>query len=81
MVFNFFRLLEVVISVASTKHFTQIYAKCFINRLVQLSCHPTANFAVQKLIRYAQEKSEVCNFFQLYYNLFEYSHLLLNISV
>ncbi|XKL60055.1 hypothetical protein PGB90_001071 [Kerria lacca] len=52
------RLLEVVISVASTKHFTQIYAKCFINRLVQLSCHPTANFAVQKLIRYAQEKSE-----------------------
>lgn len=54
-----FRLLEVVLKVAPRKIYTQVYAKCFINRLPTLSLNREANFAVQKLIKYCQEKSEV----------------------
>lgn len=56
---NCYRLLETVISVAAPKLFTQIYTNCFLGRLSSLACHSTANFSVQKLIRYCAEKTEV----------------------
>ncbi|KAL3287548.1 hypothetical protein HHI36_002016 [Cryptolaemus montrouzieri] len=51
-------VLEVYIQVAPQKNFTQLYAKCFIGRLVKLAKIRNTNFAVQKLIMHCQEKSE-----------------------
>jgi nucleolar protein 9 len=52
------RLLEVAIMNASPKKFTQIYAKCFVNRLAVLSKHPLAHSSVQKLLDCCKEKAE-----------------------
>ncbi|CAG2059019.1 unnamed protein product, partial [Timema podura] len=53
------RLLEAVLSVASPKLFTQIYARCFINHLLVLSKDPLANHCVQRLFDHCKEKVEV----------------------
>lgn len=63
------RLLEVMLSVAPMKIYTQIYAKCFINRLAVLAQHREANFAVQKLVNYGQEKAEVLYLLKFIYLL------------
>ncbi|XP_072948059.1 nucleolar protein 9 [Epargyreus clarus] len=52
------RLLEAALFVAKKKMYTQIYAKCFINRLGQLACMPMLNFTVQRLIDNCQIKEE-----------------------
>nr|CAD7587749.1 unnamed protein product [Timema genevievae] len=52
------RLLEAVLSVASPKLFTQIYARCFINHLLVLSKDPLANHCVQRLFDHCKEKVE-----------------------
>lgn len=43
------RLLEAALAVAKKKSYTQIYAKCFINRLHILVTNSKLNFAVQRL--------------------------------
>nr|CAD7424786.1 unnamed protein product [Timema monikensis] len=52
------RLLEAALSVASSKLFTQIYARCFINHLLVLSKDPLANHCVQRLLDHCKEKVE-----------------------
>ena len=52
------RLLEVLITVAGPKLFTQLYAKLFIGRLLELSEMASVNFSVQKLIDNCKEKTE-----------------------
>ncbi|XP_045540451.1 nucleolar protein 9 [Papilio machaon] len=52
------RLLEAALFVAKKKLYTQIYAKCFINRLGQLATVKTLNFTVQRLIDNCQIKEE-----------------------
>ncbi|CAH2986842.1 unnamed protein product [Chilo suppressalis] len=52
------RLLEAALFVARKKMYTQIYAKCFINRLGQLATVPMLNFTVQRLIDNCQVKEE-----------------------
>ncbi|CAH2056929.1 unnamed protein product, partial [Iphiclides podalirius] len=52
------RLLEAALFVAKKKMYTQIYAKCFINRLGQLANMPMLNFTVQRLIDNCQIKEE-----------------------
>ncbi|XP_068625242.1 nucleolar protein 9 [Battus philenor] len=52
------RLLEAALFVAKKKMYTQIYAKCFINRLGQLATMPMLNFTVQRLIDNCQIKEE-----------------------
>lgn len=54
------RLLEAALFVAKKKMYTQIYAKCFINRLAQLSMMPMLNFTVQRLFDHCIVKEEVC---------------------
>lgn len=51
--------MEVLLRVIPPKLFTQIYSDCFYKRLLTLACHPKANFAVQKLIQFSNEKTEV----------------------
>ncbi|XP_026750525.2 nucleolar protein 9 [Galleria mellonella] len=53
------RLLEAALFVAKKKMYTQIYARCFINRLGQLSTVPMLNFTVQRLIDNCQIKEEL----------------------
>lgn len=71
------RLLEALLHVARSKTYTQIYAKCFINRLAVLSKMPGLNFTVQRLFDNCAEKEEVIRgyvhiqtFFKL--NFYEY---------
>ncbi|CAF4860604.1 unnamed protein product [Pieris macdunnoughi] len=52
------RLLEAALFVVKKKTYTQIYAKCFINRLGQLAAMPMLNFTVQRLIDNCQIKEE-----------------------
>ncbi|XP_049879941.1 nucleolar protein 9 isoform X2 [Pectinophora gossypiella] len=52
------RLLEAALFVAKKKMYTQIYARCFINRLGQLATMPMLNFTVQRLIDNCQIKEE-----------------------
>ncbi|KAL0811657.1 hypothetical protein ABMA28_009107 [Loxostege sticticalis] len=52
------RLLEAALFVAKKKMYTQIYAKCFINRLGQLATVPMLNFTVQRLVDNCQIKEE-----------------------
>ncbi|XP_059055846.1 nucleolar protein 9 [Achroia grisella] len=52
------RLLEAALFVAKKKMYTQIYARCFINRLGQLSTVSMLNFTVQRLIDNCQIKEE-----------------------
>ncbi|XP_030032211.2 nucleolar protein 9 [Manduca sexta] len=52
------RLLEAALFVADKKLYTQIYAKCFINRLGQLATLPTLNFTAQRLIDNCNVKEE-----------------------
>ncbi|KAJ0171267.1 hypothetical protein K1T71_012817 [Dendrolimus kikuchii] len=52
------RLLEAALFVAKKKMYTQIYAKCFINRLGQLATVPMLNFTVQRLIDNCNIKEE-----------------------
>ncbi|GBP23694.1 Nucleolar protein 9 [Eumeta japonica] len=52
------RLLEVCLLVAKKKTYTQIYAKCFINRLAQLATMPILNFTVQRLLDNCEIKEE-----------------------
>lgn len=52
-------LLETAIQVAKSKMFTQIYAKCFVGRLVALAKMRSTNFTVQKLLAHCEEKVEV----------------------
>ncbi|KAF5290920.1 hypothetical protein FQR65_LT11502 [Abscondita terminalis] len=51
-------LLETGIEVAGPKLYTQIYAMCFVNRLLTLSKMKSTNFAVQKLLNHCKEKIE-----------------------
>ncbi|XP_061723870.1 nucleolar protein 9 [Cydia pomonella] len=53
------RLLEAALLVAKKKMYTQIYAKCFINRLEQLACMPMLNYTVQRLFDNCQIKEEL----------------------
>ncbi|CAK1543645.1 unnamed protein product [Leptosia nina] len=52
------RLLEAALFVVKKKTYTQIYARCFINRLSQLAAMPMLNFTVQRLIDNCQIKEE-----------------------
>ncbi|KAL4702912.1 hypothetical protein ACJJTC_005140 [Scirpophaga incertulas] len=52
------RLLEAALFVAKKKMYTQIYAKCFINRLHLLATRPMLNFTVQRLIDRCRIKEE-----------------------
>ncbi|CAH0717576.1 unnamed protein product, partial [Brenthis ino] len=52
------RLLEAALFVSKKKTYTQIYARCFINRLGQLATMPMLNFTVQRLIDNCQVKEE-----------------------
>lgn len=56
-------LLEAAIQVARSKMFTQIYAKCFVGKLVKLAKMRSTNFTVQKLLNHCEEKVEVLGFF------------------
>ncbi|XP_037965736.2 nucleolar protein 9 [Plutella xylostella] len=53
------RCLEAAIFVAKKKTYTQIYAKCFINRLAQLAAMPLLNYTVQRLFDNCQVKEEL----------------------
>lgn len=57
------RLLEAALFVAKKKMYTQIYARCFINRLAQLSTMPMLNFTVQRLFDNCVVKEEVISTF------------------
>ncbi|XP_041989050.1 nucleolar protein 9 [Aricia agestis] len=52
------RLLEAALFVSKKKMYTQLYAKCFINRLSQLAAMPMLNFTVQRLIDNCKIKEE-----------------------
>ncbi|CAH2097326.1 unnamed protein product [Euphydryas editha] len=52
------RLLEAALFVSKKKTYTQIYARCFINRLGQLATLPMLNFTVQRLIDTCHIKEE-----------------------
>ncbi|XP_046973540.1 nucleolar protein 9 [Vanessa cardui] len=52
------RLLEAALFVSRKKMYTQIYARCFINRLGQLATMPMLNFTVQRLIDNCNIKEE-----------------------
>ncbi|XP_013201009.2 nucleolar protein 9 [Amyelois transitella] len=52
------RLLEAALFVAKKKMYTQIYARCFINRLGQLATVSMLNYTVQRLIDNCQIKEE-----------------------
>lgn len=54
-------LLETALQVARSKMFTQIYAKCFVGRMVKLVKMRSTNFTVQKLLSHCEEKVEVCS--------------------
>lgn len=54
-------LLETALQVARSKMFTQIYAKCFVGKLVELAKMRSTNFTVQKLLTHCEEKVEVTN--------------------
>lgn len=55
-------LLETAIQVAKSKMYTQIYAKCFVGNLSKLALMRSTNFAVQKLLNFCVEKSEVISY-------------------
>ncbi|CAH0597091.1 unnamed protein product [Chrysodeixis includens] len=52
------RLLEAALFVSKKKTYTQIYARCFINRLGQLAALPMLNYTVQRLIDNCDVKEE-----------------------
>ncbi|XP_026728559.1 nucleolar protein 9 [Trichoplusia ni] len=52
------RLLEAALFVSKKKTYTQIYARCFINRLGQLAAMPMLNYTVQRLIDNCDVKEE-----------------------
>uniref|UniRef100_A0A2A4JPI7 Nucleolar protein 9 n=1 Tax=Heliothis virescens TaxID=7102 RepID=A0A2A4JPI7_HELVI len=52
------RLLEAALFVSKKKTYTQIYARCFINRLGQLAAMPMLNYTVQRLIDNCEVKEE-----------------------
>ncbi|KAJ8710416.1 hypothetical protein PYW07_009782 [Mythimna separata] len=52
------RLLEAALFVSKKKTYTQIYARCFINRLGQLASMPMLNYTVQRLIDNCDVKEE-----------------------
>ncbi|CAH2229368.1 jg21775 [Pararge aegeria aegeria] len=52
------RLLEAALFVSKKKTYTQIYARCFINRLGQLATRKMLNFTVQRLIDNCHIKEE-----------------------
>ncbi|XP_052743504.1 nucleolar protein 9 [Bicyclus anynana] len=52
------RLLEAALFVSKKKSYTQLYARCFINRLGQLATMPMLNYTVQRLIDNCQIKEE-----------------------
>ncbi|KAJ2938927.1 hypothetical protein O0L34_g17738 [Tuta absoluta] len=53
------RLLEAALFVAKKKTYTQLYARCFINRLSQLAALPMLNYTVQRLVDNCQIKEEL----------------------
>lgn len=56
--------METLLQLAGPKLFTHIYLQLFAGRLIELSTMKSANFAVQKLLDFCQEKSE----FELIYD-------------
>ncbi|XP_075985399.1 nucleolar protein 9 [Anticarsia gemmatalis] len=52
------RLLEAALFVSKKKTYTQIYARCFINRLGQLATMPMLNYTVQRLVDNCDVKEE-----------------------
>lgn len=58
-------LLETSINLATSKMYTQIYAKCFIGNLEVLAKKRESNFTVQKLLNNCSEKTEVIFFYYL----------------
>ncbi|XP_035452286.2 nucleolar protein 9 [Spodoptera frugiperda] len=52
------RMLEAALFVSKKKTYTQIYARCFINRLGQLAAMPMLNYTVQRLVDNCQVKEE-----------------------
>ncbi|CAB3229303.1 unnamed protein product [Arctia plantaginis] len=52
------RLLEAALFVSKKKTYTQIYARCFINRLGQLATMPMLNYTVQRLVDNCEVKEE-----------------------
>lgn len=65
------RLLEALLHVARSKTYTQIYAKCFINRLAILSKLPGLNFTVQRLFDNCAEKEEVIFYFLITFTTYD----------
>ncbi|KAH9629963.1 hypothetical protein HF086_017478 [Spodoptera exigua] len=52
------KMLEAALFVSKKKTYTQIYARCFINRLGQLASMPMLNYTVQRLIDNCEVKEE-----------------------
>lgn len=57
-------LLEVALQLAPSKLFTQIYAKCFVGKILKLSKLRATNFSVQKLFTHVTEKVEFESMFE-----------------
>lgn len=55
----FSHLMEIILEVAPDFLYDEIFKKVFKDSLFELSCHPSANFAVQALISYARSKSQI----------------------
>lgn len=53
------RLLESACEHATSKYLTQIYAMCFMGRIVELACDRATNFVVQRLLASMGDPSEV----------------------
>lgn len=58
------RLLEAVLSQATSKYVTQVYALCFMGRLVHLATDRATNFAVQRLLACVGDQSEFERIFE-----------------
>ncbi|KAL8136860.1 hypothetical protein V2J09_002861 [Rumex salicifolius] len=55
----FSHLMEIILEVAPDVLYDEIFDKVFKDSLFDLSCHPSANFAVQALISYSRSKSHI----------------------
>ncbi|KAI4467168.1 nucleolar protein 9 [Holotrichia oblita] len=57
-------LVETMMEIASPKHYTQIYAKCFKGHVCDLARTKSTSFSVQKLLTYCKEKVEFEEMFE-----------------
>lgn len=53
--------LQVILELAPDTLYDEIFMKVFKDSLYDLSCHQSANFAVQALISHARSSDQVCH--------------------